>query len=1011
MTAWTVMLRGIRYRAGRSAVVASLAALAVAAAVLIPGFTRAAQQSVLTDGLALAGPAGTDLTVTASGTAGGSPVAHETTGDARMVVDAAINRHPDLAAVLGDPVAGLDTDTIVTGGSEPVAARLAYRDRVCEHLTIAGECPIDGGKVLISARTAAEFGLAPGDVVTVRFAGVERRLEVAGTYQPRDPGEWYWGRSVYFTYGGFDPTSGAPRVDAMFTVAESDVQADPDAVVNLTLTYPLRVGEVRLDTVAQLRAALTSVGNAVQVAGLEPRSALLSILDEVARDQEAIGRMVPIVAAPLLLLSWFVLFLLVAALTEERGREIALAKLRGFPAGAATRFGLGEALVLVAVGAVPGAVLGLGVVEAACRLVLAEGTRAELRPPVLVAAAVALVATAAAAALAGRSTLRRGTLDLLRRVPERARWRAGMAEGLVVALAAASLVAALGDRSAPLAMIAPAALAVLAGVVTARLVRLWSGLRLRVARRRGRVPALLSAAHLSRRPGSRRVVTVVTVSVALLAFAATAFDVAAQARRDHAVDTVGADRVYRVEAEHPTALLAAVRAVDPDGTSMAVVRTTRPYLEQPVELMAVDATRLAAVARWRGEDGVAAFAEALRPPVREQLRLGERIEVRARVSNLGPEQVRLSVQISVPGDPPRVVPLGTLREGVGTYRTDVPECAVARCRLIGLVLGRTGAAGPFTATVAIERITSDGEAVAAGLDEPDAWTAAGDGVTVTPGEALTVEVDGGPGGDVLVGYRDVADALPAVLAGPAPAADARAGGFEFPGFADRAEPFAVVGTAARLPRAGARGLLVDLEYAVASAERTVALSDSAFTYEVWANENAPPDLARRLAEAGLPVLAEESITASVEQLGRRAPALGFWLYLLAAATAVALALGVVLLSGRIGVESRRYELAALRVSGVRAGWLRRAVLREQAALVGWPLVVGAVTGAAAAALMLPGIPLVEVGVLAGAPAYRPEIGALPVAAAVTLLGLALVGWRAVALVRQATPERLREGWQ
>lgn len=1011
MTAWTVMLRGIRHRAGRSAVVASLAALAVAAAVLVPGFTRAAQQSVLTDGLALAGPAGTDLTVTASGTAGGSPVAHEVTGDARMVVDAAIARHPALAGVLADPVAGLDTDTLVTGGSEPVAARLAYRDRVCEHLTIAGECPLDGGQVLISARTATEFGLAPGDVVTARFAGgIERRLEVAGTYQPRDPGEWYWGRSVYFTYGGFDPTSGAPRVDAMFTVAEADVQADPGAVVNLTLTYPLRVGEVRLDQVPRLRAALASVGNAVQVAGLEPRSALPSILDEVARDQEAIGRMVPIVAAPLLLLSWFVLFLLVAALTEERGREIALAKLRGFPAAAATRFGLGEALVLVAAGAVPGAVLGLGVVEAACRLVLADGTRAELRPPVFVAAAVALAATAAAAALAGRSTLRRGALDLLRRVPERARWRAGMTDGLVVALAAASLVAALGDRSAPLAMVAPAALAVLAGVVTARLVRLWSGVRLRVARRRGRVPALLSAAHLSRRPGSRRVVAVVTVSVALLAFAATAFDVAAQARRDHAVDTVGADRVYRVEAEHPTALLEAVRAVDPDGTSMAVVRTSRPYLEQPVELMAVDSTRLAAVARWRHQDGVAALAEALRPPVREQVRLGERIAVHARVSDLGPERVRLSAQISVPGEPPRRVPLGTLREGADTYGADVPQCGVARCRLVGLVLGRTGAAGPFTARVAVDRITSDGETVAAGLDDPDAWAAAGEGVVVTPGRSLTVEVDGGPGGDVVVGYRDVTDALPAVLAGPAPAGDARAESFEFPGFADRAEPFTVVGTATRLPRAGARGLLVDLEYAVASAERTVALTDSAVTYEVWARGSAPPDLARRLAEAGLPVLAEESIVASVDQLGRRAPALGLWLYLLAAATAVALALGVVLLSGRIGVESRRYELAALRVSGVRAGWLRRAVLREQAALVGWPLVVGAATGAAAAVLMLPGIPLVEVGVLT-APAYRPELGALPVAAVVTLLGLVLVGWRAVALVRHATPERLREGWQ
>jgi len=185
--------------------------------------------------------------------------------------------------VLADPVAGLDTDTLVTGGSEPVAARLAYRDRVCEHLTIAGECPLDGGQVLISARTATEFGLAPGDVVTARFAGgIERRLEVAGTYQPRDPGEWYWGRSVYFTYGGFDPTSGAPRVDAMFTVAEADVQADPGAVVNLTLTYPLRVGEVRLDQVPRLRAALASVGAA-------PEDVVRSVVYVVSADSAEIG--------------------------------------------------------------------------------------------------------------------------------------------------------------------------------------------------------------------------------------------------------------------------------------------------------------------------------------------------------------------------------------------------------------------------------------------------------------------------------------------------------------------------------------------------------------------------------------------------------------------------------------------------------------------------------------------------------------------------------------------------
>jgi hypothetical protein len=1005
------MLRGITHRAGRSTVVASLAAVAVAAAVLAPGFSRAAQQSVLTDGLARAGAAGTDVTVTATGTAGAAPVAHEVTGDARLVIDTAIGRHPALADVVGDPVGGVDTDTQVQGADEPLAARLAYRDRVCEHLVITGQCPIDAGQVLVSDRTAQDYGITPGDRLTVRFAERDREFEVAGTYRPRDPGARYWGRTVYFTHGGFDPATGVPRVDALLTVAESDVQADPDAVVALSLTYPLRAGAVRLDDVPALRAGLASLRNQAQVVGLEPQTALPSILDEAADDQAAVGRIVPIVAAPLVLLAWFVLFLLVAALIEERGREIALAKLRGFPAGRAARFGLGEGLFLIVVGAVPGFALGLGLVEVASRIALADGTHVELRSPVVIAAAAALAAAAAAAVLAGLATLRQSALALLRRVPERAGWRAGVTDGVVVALAGASLLAALGDRTAPLAMLAPALLAVLAGIAAARLVRLWSALRLRVARRRGRIPGMLSAAQLSRRPAGRRVVVVVTVAVALLTFAATAWDVATQARRDHAVDIVGADRVYQVAADHPTALLEAVRTADPDGTSMAVVRASRQYGGQSVALLAVDAPRLDGVARWRGPE-TGALAGALRPQVPEQLRVADRMEVSARVAEPGPEDVRLSAVVSVPGEPPGTVTLGTLREGAGSYRADLPQCAGSGCRLLGLRLGRTGAAGPFTVTVAVDKIRSGGEEVAAGFDQQGAWAADTEGqVTVTPGTALTVEVAGGPGSDVLVAYRDIAEALPVVLAGPAPADDPAASAFDFPGFAERSEPFAVVATATRLPRAAQQGLLFDLEYAVASAERSVALSDSVFTYEVWAHGSAPADLPQRLVAAGIPVLGTETLAGTVDQLGRRAPALGLWMYLLAAGVAVALALGVVALSGRVGVESRRYELAALRVTGVRARLLRRALLREQAALVGWPLVIGAVTGVAAAAVMLPGIPLVQVGVLTTAVAYRPEMGALPVAVAATLAGLALAALRAVRLLRQATPDRLREGWQ
>jgi hypothetical protein len=88
---------------------------------------------------------------------------------------------------------------------------------------------------------------------------------------------------------------------------------------------------------------------------------------------------------------------------------------------------------------------------------------------------------------------------------------------------------------------------------------------------------------------------------------------------------------------------------------------------------------------------------------------------------------------------------------------------------------------------------------------------------------------------------------------------------------------------------------------------------------------------------------------------------------------------VVLLTAYVGVQGRLYEMAALRVAGVPTGVLRRAVLREYRLLLGAPLLVGFLAGALGAVLMLPGVPLVTVGVTGGALTYRPGPGVLPVA--------------------------------
>jgi hypothetical protein len=132
-----------------------------------------------------------------------------------------------------------------------------------------------------------------------------------------------------------------------------------------------------------------------------------------------------------------------------------------------------------------------------------------------------------------------------------------------------------------------------------------------------------------------------------------------------------------------------------------------------------------------------------------------------------------------------------------------------------------------------------------------------------------------------------------------------------------------------------------------------------------------------------------------------------WLYLLAGAAAILLAVGVVLLTAYVGVHGRLYELAALRVTGVRARVLRRAVFREYRLLLGPPLVVGLVAGVAGALVMLPGIPLVTVDQPTGAFTYRPGFGALPVAVAVCVLGLLVAVLMVVRMLRRATPDRLR----
>jgi putative ABC transport system permease protein len=1016
VTSLSVALRGIRYRPGRSLIVLLLAAVATAATVIAPAYSRAAQQSVLTDRLASAPTGATTLLVRSDPAEAGAPVLESTT-EAKLELRLLLSRRTALTEHLQVPVGGADVSTLASaeGGGEPVAARLSYRDRVCDHVTVvAGQCAGEAGTVMLSERSARDHNVTVGQ--RIGFRGVRQEREepreftVVGVYEPKDVSEPYWGVGSYFAAS---PAAGdAPAtMDAVFVADEEDVTL-PGAPPTVHLSYPVGTEGLRLDDVEALRADLAGLTTDVNAAELRLITSLPGVLSDVDAEVSSLGRTVPVVAVPLVLVCWFILILLVAALTDERSPEVALAKLRGYSPGRAARFGRAETLILVLVAAPVGGLIGLVAVEAAARTLLGPRVHVELRWPVAIAAGVAVAAGLLAVRLGSGRILGQPVLALLRRVPERSRWRAGLAEAGVLALAAASLVAALSDQTAPLAMLAPALLAVVAGILTARLLGLWSRLRVRRHARRGKVPALLAHAQLSRRPLGQRIMLVVTVAVAMLSFAATAWDVAAQARRDVATDTIGADRVIEVGAAHPDALVAAVEATAPDA-AMPVVRVTEPYAGATVELVGVRSDRFADVAVWRGRDRdeLADLAARLRPAGAPPLAVDSFVEVTASVGGLS-GRPRLAALVAPAGEPARPVDLGGLADGSRRYRASLSSCP-AGCRLLGLAVTRTGSGSqPMAAVVSVERIDTGAGPLTAGFEADGRWRARGSGAPaqVQAGPALRIEVNASGPGDAVVEYVDTPTALPVALAGPTPADDATATEFDFPGFGETPQHFAVVGRESALPRVGTRAVLFDLDYAVRSAQRSSTLSDNTrLRYEVWATADAPADLVSRLAGRGLEIYGEESIVAERARLARGAPALGLALYLIAGVAALALAIGAVLLTAYIGAQTRRYELAALRVAGVRSWSLRRGLLREYGHLLGLPVLVGAVTGVAGAALMLPGIPLVTVGTSLGEVTYEPGLGALPIALAATLAGLVLAVLAVQRLVGAATPDRLREG--
>jgi hypothetical protein len=336
------------------------------------------------------------------------------------------------------------------------------------------------------------------------------------------------------------------------------------------------------------------------------------------------------------------------------------------------------------------------------------------------------------------------------------------------------------------------------------------------------------------------------------------------------------------------------------------------------------------------------------------------------------------------------VRLGPLPPGRQTVRADTPTCAGSGCRLVSITLTPARPApdapvadiaeAPSTAPIVLHRfgqldpaetlVDPEGFADLRRWRQPISsrrpalvFSRTAEGlrlrVSALPPPAPTppgaTRPDDGP--PVVDRWTvEVADAplpLPAVAAGIA--VDERAGGVDYPLLSSARVPVRPVATGALLPRVGATGMLIDLEYA----DRLVRRLDGA--QEVWLARGAPAGLLDRLRDQGLVIIDTDSIDAMTEQYAAQGGTAVLRLYLVVALAGLLLAAGSVVLVGVVDRPARAAELSALRVQGVPAPAVRRAVLAGYAVAVAVATVLGVLAALIVRRLAGDGLPLFDDG--------------------------------------------------
>ncbi|GIF64541.1 hypothetical protein Ais01nite_25760 [Asanoa ishikariensis] len=847
---------------------------------------------------------------------------------------------------------GLQVNGSIVAGGTSTNLLLAYRTGFCDQLVLDGACPSRPGEVAVDEATARRFGVKAGDRLAYAPGFEKDPFTVSGVYRITDPFSDYWAASRL-------PISGTPTLAPVLTMPETIVAANPQAS---TLAVDAVGGQDLFAHVPPL-AVRDRIVKAIPVLGqrgYEAQTPLRSLAVGIYNSQLDIVYAVPISLIELLAFCWIALFLAVRHGALERHRDVGLLKLRGTAQLRILSLTLGQSGVPMLAGGLVGLAAAIPL-RAGGGIASASATTTDLLS--VAAAAVTVLGAILAAAVAERRALAAPVALLMRAVPpRRSGWRYGAVDGVLVILALAGAYEAwsyasrdpaqgAAYQSTWLALLAPALLALALGVVLARFVGPASAEVGRRALRAGRLGVAFTATELARRPAVPRLTALLTAAVTLFCVAVTTSDTTTRSGQERAATEIGADRVLRVSAPSRAVLLAATRSIDPQGDFlMAVVASPN------VGVLAVDATRLATVARWRGEYGgtdVAAVAARLRPQRPEPLTVtGSELTLRAAALRGG---ATVAATLQAADGSAVKVDFGLITGGAADYRKPAEGCADG-CKLVSFKIVGVGAVAagerpigdpppeypaPDAVLFSALRGTTGGIDPPAFADRSRWRTASGGGqiptaVSVTP-EGLVLTPDDPVNSDPLVFVDESPERLPAIAAG-VKQAELAAADPHLQAFPGSLIPVAVAGGAHTVPLVGRDAMLVDLE----TADVMTGDLGGGDSMQVWATDAAPADLADRLAEHHVDTYGTGTIAEQAERYSRQAPPSTIRFQLVAAALMVLLAAGALGVIVAVERRPRRTELAALRHQGLGARTARRAMFGGYLVVAAVALVAGLV---------------------------------------------------------------------